>query len=60
MTMATPTPEPDPEVKHPLEPGTRACYVRGCREPECVEANATYQREYMAKWRAAGVREAEA
>lgn len=24
--------------------GTRACYYRGCRHPECVAANARYQR----------------
>lgn len=28
-------------VKH----GTRSCYVRGCRQPGCVEANAVYERD---------------
>lgn len=27
--------------------GTRACYGRGCRRPECVAANRDYQRAYM-------------
>lgn len=26
--------------------GSRACYVGGCREPECKAANAAYQRAY--------------
>jgi hypothetical protein len=26
--------------------GSRACYQRGCRNPECVLANRVYQREY--------------
>lgn len=28
--------------------GSRACYCRGCREPECKAANAAYQRDYRA------------
>lgn len=27
--------------------GTRACYGRGCRRPECTAANRDYQRAYM-------------
>lgn len=26
--------------------GSRACYQRGCRVPECIAANRIYQREY--------------
>jgi hypothetical protein len=28
-----------------MKHGTRSCYVRGCREPQCIEANAVYERE---------------
>lgn len=28
------------------EHGSRACYVTGCRRPECVEANRAYQRDW--------------
>lgn len=27
--------------------GTRACYVMGCRRPECSRANADYQRDRL-------------
>ena len=26
--------------------GSRACYIAGCRQAVCVEANARYQRDY--------------
>jgi hypothetical protein len=26
--------------------GSRACYIRGCRYPLCVEANRRYQADY--------------
>lgn len=26
--------------------GSRACYIAGCREPQCKAANASYQRDY--------------
>lgn len=29
------------------EHGSRRCYINGCRNPECVQANRDYQREYM-------------
>lgn len=32
--------------------GTRACYVRGCRLPICVEANRVYQRDRARQRRA--------
>lgn len=35
------------QVQRPRRHGTRYCYTLGCREPECVEANKVYQREYM-------------
>lgn len=28
-----------------IQHGTRSCYVRGCRQPRCVKANAIYERE---------------
>jgi hypothetical protein len=31
--------------------GSRACYIRGCRYPLCVEANRQYQRDYRDKLR---------
>lgn len=31
--------------------GTRACRMRGCDRPECVEANRVYMREYLKQWR---------
>jgi hypothetical protein len=26
--------------------GSRACYTKGCRHPDCCAANTLYQREY--------------
>lgn len=34
---------------HPAEPGTRSCYVKGCREPECREANTRYKAEWRSR-----------
>jgi len=28
--------------------GSRACYLLGCREPACLQANARYMREWRA------------
>jgi hypothetical protein len=28
--------------------GSRACYTRGCREPQCVRANTAYMADYRA------------
>ena len=28
--------------------GSRACYTRGCRQPECVRANTAYMTAYRA------------
>lgn len=32
--------------------GTNACYSRGCRRPECIEAHRAYMRGYMRDRRA--------
>jgi|GEM_PF-1304941 len=41
-----------------LQPhGTNACYARGCRQPECVEAHRQYHRDYVQRRRAEGARE---
>lgn len=37
--------------------GTNACYARGCRQPECVEAHKTYHRDYVKRRRSEGARE---
>lgn len=29
--------------------GTRSCYVRGCRLPECVAANTAYKAEWRSR-----------
>ena len=34
--------------------GTRACYLKGCRLPECVEANREYGRRYTERKRMRG------
>jgi hypothetical protein len=35
-------------ARSPQGHGTRACYTQGCRRPECLEANAVYQRQWRA------------
>lgn len=35
--------------------GTNACYARGCRRDECVEAHRQYHRDYDSRRRAAGI-----
>ena len=40
-----------------LQPhGTNACYARGCRQPECIEAHKQYHRDYVKRRRAEGAR----
>lgn len=41
------------DTVEPPKHGDRSCYVTGCDCDLCKAANAKYQREYMAKWRAA-------
>jgi hypothetical protein len=36
--------------------GSRACYLAGCREPVCIRANASYQRDYRNKLRGTNAR----
>lgn len=48
-------PRPDPATLQPH--GTNACYARGCRLPECVEAHKAYHREYAKRRKAEGPRE---
>ena len=33
-------------LAEPLSHGTRACYTRGCRREECVQANRDYAAEH--------------
>jgi hypothetical protein len=28
--------------------GSRACYISGCRHPDCLQANANYMRQWRA------------
>lgn len=35
-----------PKAQSPQGHGSRACYIRGCRYPLCVEANRRYQADY--------------
>lgn len=37
--------------------GTNACYARGCRRPECIEAHREYHRAYVRRRRQEGARE---
>lgn len=37
--------------------GTNACWARGCRRDECIEAHRQYHRDYVAGRRAEGARE---
>lgn len=46
---------PDPATLK--QHGTNACYARGCRRAECVEAHRAYYREYVARRRAEGAKE---
>ena len=40
-----------------LQPhGTNACYARGCRLPECIEAHKQYHRDYVKRRRQEGAR----
>lgn len=51
-------PRPAPAPTRVLQPhGTNACWARGCRRPECVEAHREYHREYRNRRAAEGAEE---